>query len=149
MTSKSRGALLCAAAALIAVAAVPAQARNEVTMINVDQVLKSADAKSKLDPAVRFYFGSRRSPAAVADFGETSVKGKADGDTDYLACTKAFVEALEDLQTTAKDAGANAVVGVHSFFRRKENSSATQVECHSGSFSSVVELKGRLISTGK
>jgi hypothetical protein len=149
MASKSIGAMLCATAALIAVAAVPAQARNEITMINIDQVLKSDDAKSQLDPEVRFYFGSQRHPAAAADFGETSVKGKAGGDTDYLACSKAFVEALEDLQKTAKKTGANAVVDVRSFFRRKENFSATQVECHSGSFSSVVELRGHLISTGK
>ncbi len=149
MTSKSMGAILGAAAAVIAVAAVPAQARNEVTMINIYQVLKSDDAKSQLDPEVRFYFGSKRHPAATADFGETSVKAKAGGDTDYLACGKAFVEAMGDLQKTAKKAGANAVVDVRSFFKRKENFSATQVECHSGSFSSVVELKGRLISTGK
>lgn len=135
--------------AILAVAATPAQARNDVTMINIEQALKSDDAKSQLDPGIKFYFGSSKHPAAATDFGESFTEGKSRGDTDLLACNKAFLEALGDFQKKAKKLGADSVVKVHSYFKKAENFSTTQIECHSGSFSSVVYLKGQFINTGK
>ena len=54
MARKSNGVMLALAAAcgLVAVATAPADARNETTMLNIDQVLNSADGKSQLDPAI-------------------------------------------------------------------------------------------------
>lgn len=124
-------------------------ARNSTMMVSIDQVTNSDEYRSRIDPSVTLLFHPKKPPAATVTYGETSVVGKARGDTDYLACKNAFIEALTDLQNIAKKNGADTIFDIHSFFKRRDNFSATQFECHSGSFSSVVGLKGTLLSTDK
>jgi uncharacterized protein YbjQ (UPF0145 family) len=61
------------------------------------------------------------------------------------ACNLVFLNALEDLQKRARSVGANAVIGVVSYFRRREISSDDSFECNLGAVVAGVALKGDLV----
>lgn len=121
-----------------------AQARNTTEHFPLADVLAMPEAKMKLDPAIQFYLKGQSHPEVHKDLGEGVTNRKTDsaGRSDEHACRWAALDALIELQKTAKEKGANAVVDVVSYYKKQPFESATQYECHAGAFVAGVALKG-------
>ena len=144
----ARSRLLRAATVVAAVAlALPAQARDERMLFDVDSVLASAEGKDRFDDTVQFYFGDRTHSQPLQTFGVHTSERRtfAPVRTDAEACQRAFIEALASLRDTAKARGANAVVNIKSIYKNREFVSDTQYECRAGYFVTGVALEGRLV----
>jgi len=146
--ANSVAALLLVAGAQVAASAARAET---VLMLPVQNVLSSADAREKLDGSVRFYFGKTPHPAIVANLGSyiTNKKTNGVGKEDEAACSWVMLSALIALQERAKQLGANAVVNIHSFYRKNEISSDDAYECHAGAIMAGVALKGDMVKLGR
>lgn len=143
-TSFRRAAPLLLAAAL---AAPPAQARDERMLFDIAPVLASPQGKDRFDDTVDFYFGERPYPQAQQSFGVHTSERRifAPLYSDEDGCKKAFIEALAALRDAAKARGANAVVDIKSIYKNREFRSETQFECRAGYVASSVSLEGRLV----
>ncbi len=133
-------------AVLLAVSPV-ALAADEILMMPIRPALESVDGRATIEGDVKFFFGKNR-PARVAhQYGNfvTNSKVHVFGRSTGEACNMVFINALEDLQKRARTIGANAVVGVVSYFRRREVSSDDSYECNLGSVVAGVALKGDLV----
>jgi uncharacterized protein YbjQ (UPF0145 family) len=69
-------------------------------------------------------------------------KTNAFNKSDEEACKWVFLSAMIALQERAIREGANAVVGINSYYKKNEVSSNTQYECHAGNIVAGVALKG-------
>jgi uncharacterized protein YbjQ (UPF0145 family) len=139
---------LCLALVVVVVAASrPASARDDRLKFAIRGALARSDAKQKLDPEIRLYFGHAGHPAAQADMGDFRAKKttRAMGRSDQDACEWAFLSALIALQQRARTLGGNAVIGIESFFKEQTSSSQTEFECAAGSMVAGVELRGKLV----
>ena len=141
--------LLRAATVVAAVAlALPAQARDERMLFDVDGTLAGAEGKDRFDDTVQFYFGDRTHSQPLQAFGVHTSERRtfAPIRTDAEACQHAFIEALAALRDAAKAAGANAVINIKSLYKNREFRSPTQYECRVGYITASVTLESRLVS---
>lgn len=122
----------------------PALARDTVVMIPLKAVLAMPQAQEKLDGTVKFYLAGAKTPDIVKEMGEDITNKKTNGlnKTDEEGCKWATLSALIALQEGAKKRGANAVVGIVSYYKKNELQHATEIECHAGTFAVGVALKG-------
>ena len=107
-------------------------------------LLSSQEARDVgIDGSVRFYLAGQKTPAVVSRFGEdvTNKKTNGVGKSDATSCRWVALSALKALQEGAKDRGANAVIDIVSYFKKKEFRSATNYECHAGGIMSGVAFK--------
>lgn len=127
---------------------VPAAARDNTFMIDIAEALASDDFQEKLDSDIRFYFGEASHPAVSKKRGEyvTNKKTNAFGKSDSKACNWAFLSAMISLQERAHSEGGNAVVNIRSYYKKKEFSSTTEVECHAGNVVAGVALIGEVVT---
>jgi hypothetical protein len=133
---------------LMATTLIPAQARNVKYMMSIPTALESESAKSNLDSSVKLYFGNQAYPSGTRAVTTIEAHGKVpiEAKADLASCNAAFADALKALQKNARDAGANAVVNIGSYFKGGQVvSSVTEFECHAGSRVSHVMLKGELV----
>jgi uncharacterized protein YbjQ (UPF0145 family) len=135
-------------ALLLMLFAGPAAARDTHAMYPVAEALNTPEAKAKLDPKVKLYFGNQKHAKVVKDFGEGRTNKKTNGanKTDKEACEWVFLSAVLELQERARKDGANAVIGIKSNYRNEERSSDTEYMCGSGALISGVALKGQVVT---
>ncbi len=127
----------------VATASFPALAGDKVLHLDVKDVLDPSYSAGKLDGSVKFYFAGQNTPAILNKMEEGVTNKKTNslkGSTE--ACKWAMLSALMTLQDSAKERGANAVVGITSYYKKVEYKSATQFECHVGNIMAGVALKG-------
>lgn len=138
-----RRSTLLLAAGLLA-AASTAQARDTRVEQSLQELLASPQAREAgIDGSVRFYLAGQ--PVSVQQrFGDdvTNRKTNAANKSDEEACRWVALSALLALQSGAKSRGANAVVDIVSYYRKNEFRSASNYECHAGTFVAGVALKG-------
>ncbi len=122
----------------------PAFARDTVVNIRLADVLDMPEAKTKLDGSVKFFLAGQATPKVLKKFSEdvSNLKTNAVGKSDEVSCKWVALSTLMSLQKSAKEAGANAVVGITSYYKKNETKSDTTVECHAGAMMSGVALKG-------
>ena len=134
-----------------ALAVLPLQARDTVLHLPVVDVTDKSYAQGKLDAGVALYFAGQKTPAIAARLGEgvSNRKTNSVGKSDNEACRWAMLSALMALQQDAKSQGANAVIGIVSYFKKNEFRSATEYECHAGGVMTGVALKGEYVRIGK
>jgi hypothetical protein len=132
---------------IFAISASPVAARNDVVPVLVANAMTSPDATGKIDGSVKFYFGDTPHPAVLNSFGEfvTNQKTSSFGKPDEAACNWVFATAMIKFQERAHELGANAVINIHSYFKKQDVSSATQVDCHVGIAIAGVALKGDFV----
>lgn len=133
---------------LFAATALPAQARDDIFKLPIADALASPQAQGKLDGSVQFYFGESKHPAVKQKFGDFVSNKKTNGfnKSDLESCTWSFLSALIQFQDRAHQLGANAVVNIHSYYKKVDVSSETEIECHTGALISGVTLKGDFVS---
>ncbi len=130
-------------AALLAIAAAPADARDTRQHFDIGQAIAAGKADGTLDGSVQFHFKGGRTPAATRlGPATTNKKTNAFGKSDETACQWVFLSALKALQEAAKGRGANAVIDIESNYKKQVFTSATQYECGAGGIMAGVALKG-------
>jgi uncharacterized protein YbjQ (UPF0145 family) len=114
----------------------------------ITTAMETKDADAKLDGSVKFFFGQQQSPAIVKKLGNyvSNLKTNAVGKSDEKACNWVFLSTLVSFEKRARELGANAVVNIVSYYQKKEMSSATEFECHAGTFVAGVALKGDFVT---
>ncbi|EJE52286.1 hypothetical protein PMI14_03089 [Acidovorax sp. CF316] len=133
---------ILALAALSAVTA--AQARNTVLTLPLDEVVRMGVEQGKLDGSVKFYLSGAKTPKVSARLGEDIANKKTNGvgKDDAYGCKWAALSALIAFQESAKQKGANAVVDLHSYYKRATYKNPANYECHAGAVVIGVTLKG-------
>jgi len=136
--------LLVAVAVVSLLSSGPAAARDTVLHIPLADVLDMPEAKSKLDPAFKFYLAGQATPKIVSRYSSdvSNPKTNGFGKEDNFGCKWAALTALINLQDSAKRQGGNAVVDIVSYYKKVEYKSSTDFECHAGAFVIGVALKG-------
>ena len=134
-----------------AISVSPAAARNAVVPLQIATVMSSPDVTTKIDGSVKFYFGDAPHPAVLNTFGEfvTNQKTNSFGKSDASACNWVFASALVELQKRAHELGANAVINIHSYYKKEDVSSTTDVPCHAGLAIAGVALKGDFVKVAE
>lgn len=134
--------------AALLLASIPglSQARDDALYQSFDAVVQKALQARQLDGSVKFYLAGKPLTGKFDKLNEvvTNKKTNAFNKSDEEACTWALQSALITLQASAKQAGANAVVDIVSFYKRNEHRDAQNYECHAGTFVAGVALKGTL-----
>lgn len=136
---------------LIAAASTNSVAADRVLHLDIKEVLDMGHANGKLDGSVRFYLAGQSTPKVSKSMEEdvTNKKSNAFGKGKDAACKWVMLTALMQFQESAKARGANAVIGITSYYKRVEYKSASQFECHAGNMMSGVALKGRYAKLAK
>lgn len=147
-SAKIRSFAAAVALGLGALSISPAIARDEIFQVNISDAMASPAAHEKIDGSVRFYFGGTPHPAVLHRFGDyvTNQKTSSFLKSDARACNWVFVSALIELQKRANALGANAVVNIHSYYKREDFSSTTEVPCHAGGVIAGIALKGDFVT---
>ncbi|MDX9875338.1 MAG: excinuclease ATPase subunit [Spongiibacteraceae bacterium] len=121
-------------------------ARDTTHHLDFHSVVAEATQAGRLDGSVKFYLAGQSVPGKVERLREavTNKKTNAFNKSDENACAWVLQSALITLQNAAKQAGANAVVDIVSFYKRNEYKDAQKYECHAGAVIAGVALKGQL-----
>jgi len=139
-----RNVLITAAAATMLAFSSTADARETRLELPLQELVNSPAAREAgIDGSVRFYLAGQ-SVAVGQRLGEdvANRKTNAANKSDEEACRWVALSALRALQDGAKSRGANAVVDIVSYYKKNEFRSASNYECHAGTFVAGVALKG-------
>jgi uncharacterized protein YbjQ (UPF0145 family) len=125
-----------------------AVAGDKIFHLDAKDVVDAKYSSGKLDGSVKFYFAGQSTPKTLKmlEEGITNKKTSGFGKSNTESCKWAMLSALITLQESAKARGANAVVGITSYYKKVEYKSASQYECHVGNIMSGVALKGSYAS---
>jgi uncharacterized protein YbjQ (UPF0145 family) len=142
-----KGFITVLVSAIVVLAAVNVEARDDRNMWSISDALSTEDAKQKLDQNIRFYFGDQSHPKITKNFGEymSNKKTNAFNKTDERACQWNFLSAMMTFQERALRMGGNAVVNIRSYYKKNTISSQTEFECGSGAFVSGVTFLGDVV----
>jgi uncharacterized protein YbjQ (UPF0145 family) len=124
-----------------------ARAADDLVIIAVADAMNMPEYREELDGSVEFYFGSTAHPQILQTYGTfvTNKKTNAFAKAADVACRHVLLSALIALQDRAKSLGGNAVVNIKSYFKKKEASYDSQVECYEGFLMAGVALKGDVV----
>jgi len=139
---KASGILL-----LGALVAAPALGRDTHHMYPVQDALNTPDAKEKLDPKIRFHFGSQPHGKVVQSYGEftSNKKSNAFGRDDKRACEQAFLSAMLSFQDRVREKGGNAVIDIKSYYKKDLQTSSSEYVCGAGGLMAGVTFKGTVV----
>ena len=139
--------VLTAMLVVFVIPAAPATARNTQLMFAYKAMLDTEEAKTKLDGDIRFFFGDQKHPAVDKTIGTfvANKKTNAFNKSDERACEWAFLSAMISLQNRALREGGNAVINIHSYYKKNVIKSATEFECGAGTFVAGVALRGTVV----
>ncbi len=124
-----------------------AQARDDVLTFPIQAAIDSAepDIRSKVDGStVKFYFAGQKPPKAQRTMGTFTSNKKTNfaNKSDQEGCNRAFLSALIALHDRALREGGNAVVDIHSYYKKQEFKSATDFQCGAGAILGGTALRG-------
>lgn len=119
-----------------------AYAKNDIMRFPIAAALAEPDAKAKLDPNIKFYFGNKSAGRKITQQLSSNKKANGVGKSDQAACNRAFLSALLSFQDRAKKEGGNKVVNITSYYYKNVFVSDKEFECGVGSIMSGVTLRG-------
>ena len=130
--------------------AAPALAGDDLVEVPIADALATPEFKEALDGSVSFYFGDTAHPAVAHMYGDFVANEKTNGfgKGPMMSCERAMLSALIKFQKRAQQLGANAVINIHSYYKREDVSSNTSVQCYDGFLMSGVALKGDFVKLG-
>lgn len=137
------------AAATLLICALPgiSQARDTAVYLPFDKAVAEATRAGKIDGSVKFYLAGNTPAGNVTVLSAGAVTNKktnAFNKSDEAACEWVAQSAIISLHQAAKNAGANAVTNIVSFYKKNERKDAKTYECHAGAIMAGVALKGDL-----
>lgn len=127
--------------------ALPAEARDNLLDMSIEQALNTPEAKERLNKGIVFSFGDEVSVDVQESFGEyrTSKRTRAFNRDDQDACQWVFLTAMLELQKKAESLGADAVVNIRSNWKNEQTSSSTTFVCAKGGMIAGVALIGEFV----
>ncbi len=133
--------------ALLVMISTPALARDSRHMSSYQDAMSTEEAKSKLNRGIRFYFGKQKHPAVEREVGTwvANRKTNASNKSDERACQWAFLSAMISLQERAIREGGDAVIKIHSYYKKHTDVDPTEFECGAGAFIAGVALRGTVV----
>jgi uncharacterized protein YdbL (DUF1318 family) len=136
-----------AAVATLLICALPSisQARDTAVYLPFDKAVAEATRAGKIDGSVKFYLAGNTPTGNVTVLSAGAVTNKktnAFNKSDEVACEWVAQSAIISLHQAAKNAGANAVTNIVSFYKKNERKDAKTYECHAGALMAGVALKG-------
>lgn len=134
-----------------AAVSMPAMSADTPNYFPLASVVEMGIAQGKLDGTVAFYLEGQPTPRVTARMGEdaSNKKTNAFGKSALEACNWAALSALIAFENKAKQMGANAVVGMHSWYKKKEFKHPENYECAEGAIMAGVTLKGTYAKVAK
>jgi hypothetical protein len=134
-----------AAAYLCTTSTLPAAAED---IFNLPLAMSPGDTGA--DRTVRFYFGGAAHPPVLQDFGVFVANEKTNAvfRSDLDECGWVFQSALLRLQKIAHKLGANAVIGIHSYYKKEDIPIDKAIPCHAGFLMAGIALKGEMVRLG-
>ncbi len=131
----------------VALVGVTAHARDTVLHLPFEQVVARGVASGKLDGSIKFFLHGKGPAGGTVLDNEVVVNKKTNGvgKADDEACDWALMSALISLQQAAKNAGANTVNNIVSYYKKTEYKDPQHYECHAGGIVTGVALKGQLV----
>ena len=138
-----------AAVTTLLICAMPgiSQARDTAVYLPFDKAVAEATRAGKIDGSVKFYLAGNTPTGNVTVLSAGAVTNKktnAFNKSDEVACEWVAQSAIISLHQAAKNAGANAVTNIVSFYKKNERKDAKTYECHAGALMAGVALKGDL-----
>ena len=138
-----------AAATALLICALPSisQARDTAVYLPFDKAVAEATRAGKIDGSVKFYLAGNTPTGNVTVLSAGAVTNKktnAFNKSDEVACEWVAQSAIISLHQAAKNAGANAVTNIVSYYKKNERKDTTTYECHAGALMAGVALKGDL-----
>jgi hypothetical protein len=137
-----------AAAAIAVASSASGAARDEHLRFPIQPALEKGQSyRTKVEPDVRLFFGSAKTPAVARRMATYSVntKSNAVGKPDQESCDIAFISALARLQGYARRAGGDAVVNIRSTYRGENSESPSEYVCGAGNIMVGVTLEGTVV----
>lgn len=124
-----------------------AHARDTTLHLPFDAAVAKAVESGKIDGSVKFYLAGKgpKGGKVLNDSAITNKKTNGVGKSDEEACNWALFSALITLQNAAKNAGADSVRNIVSYYKRNEYKDSSNYECHAGAVVVGVTLKGQLV----
>lgn len=125
----------------------PAQARDDRLKFSIAGALNTPDAREKVDGNIKLLWGDQPHAKPLQEFGTytTNKKTNSFNKSDQRACEWTFLSAVIELQERAKAEGGNAVVDIHSYYKKDDFSSQTEFECGAGGLVAGVALRGTIV----
>jgi hypothetical protein len=127
------------------------QARDTRLKVSIEEALQWGEREGVLRASISLYFGEQEYPAVEQELGTYTSNKKTNGvgKSDQEACQWAFLTAIKSPQARAAAEGGDAVVDIHSYYKRDEFSSATDFECGAGTVMSGVTMIGTVVKLAK
>lgn len=118
------------------------------------KMMPYADVMSKYASdlsGVAFYFGDQPHPKVVETLGSyvANRKTNAFNKTDAEACERIALTALKEFKEKAQTLGGNAVINIHSYYKKNEIADPTSYECHAGFAAAGAAFKGTVVKLAK
>ncbi len=110
---------------------------------SIDEDLNSERAKEVLNPNIQMSFGKSERVNGKKLIMYIANKRKAFMSTND-GCHSAFLGAVKYLQDRAVEMGADAVVDIHSFYKRVPEWSTETYHCEDGNMVTAVTLQGTI-----
>jgi len=139
------------AAGMMVSLTMPVQARDELLKMPVKDAMSNDEAKARLDPAIKLYFGNQKYPNPVQRLGTFTSNKKTNftRKSDKEGCEWAFLSAALALQERALREGGDAVVNITSVYKDHTFKSDTEYECGAGKIMGGVALRGQVVKLKK
>src|SRR5258706_2505038 len=124
--------------------ATPASARDPAVNLPLADAIAAGESEGKRNASIKFYLDGQPTPKIQKKMGEDTGHAQTSGvdKSDETACNRAALSALIKFQASAKQKGANAVVGMHSAYKEGDFKSPTEYQCHAGNVMVRVTLRG-------
>ena len=124
-----------------------AYSRDTRIRVSIQDAITTPDAEAALDAGIQFFFGDEQHPEIERHLGTytSNKKTNAVGKSDQKACKWAFLSAMISFQQRAVSEGGNAVVNIHSYYKKNDFSSATEFECGAGAVMVGVTMVGEVV----
>jgi len=118
------------------------------------QMMPIADVLTKYSDqlsGVAFYFDDQPHPKVEKTLGEyvSNKKTNAFNKSDAEACQWVALSVLKEFRRRAINEGGNAVINLHSYYKKNDLSDPTRYECHAGFVVGGVAFKGTVVKLTK
>lgn len=134
---------------LILAIAAPAHARDDRSTTPFVEAMATPEAADKVIESgdIKFYFGDQPPPPIERKLGQYISNQKTNSfmKKDEDACLWAFYSAMRSLKQRAIREGGDAVIDIHSYYKKNTIDDRSSFECGAGAFVAGVALRGTVV----
>jgi len=124
-----------------------AVARDTRLMLPIFEAMNSRGSERLNENEIQFFFGEQPHPPIIESFGTfvSNKKTNAFARKDKTACEWAFLSAMLSFQKRALTKGGDAVINIHSYYKKEDVSSEHEYMCGAGAIVAGVTFRGEVV----